>query len=49
MMIEGELEDIGVACKCSFASQILEVEFEEGMTQDLDIQKAVEKAGYKIS
>lgn len=48
MMIEGELEDIGVTAKCSFAAQIVEVEFDNQKISDGDIAKAIQKAGYKI-
>lgn len=49
MMVEGELEDIGVVAKCSFASQTVEVQFDDQKITDKDIKKAVEKAGYVLN
>lgn len=49
MMIEGELEDIGVLAKCSFAAQIVDVEYEDGKISEDDIKRAILKAGYRIA
>lgn len=46
LLIEGELEDIGVKCKCSYAKQILEV---NGKHDEEKIKEAVKKAGYKLA
>jgi copper chaperone CopZ len=46
MMIEGELLDAGIKCKCSFAKQEMEVE------EDTDEKKVIEiitPLGYKLS
>lgn len=48
MLIEGELEDIGASAKCSFASEVLEIEYEIEKINEEDIKKAVQKAGYKV-
>lgn len=48
MLIEGELEDIGVSAKCSYAAQLLEVEIEPTQVSEDTIKEAVHKAGYKL-
>jgi copper chaperone CopZ len=48
MLIEGELEDIGVVAKVNYAKQELEVEFDEKKIEEERIKKAVKKAGYEI-
>ena len=48
MLIEGELEDIGVTARASYAKGLVEVEFDEGVTNNEDITKAVSRAGYSI-
>lgn len=49
MMIEGELEDIGVTAKCNFAKQVVEVEFDPTKVSEKEINLAVKRAGYEIS
>lgn len=49
MMIEGELEDIGVNAKCSYALQTVEVEFDDKKITTKDIENAVKKAGYRLN
>lgn len=48
MMIEGELEDIGVSAKCSFAAQTVEVKFDNKKVTESEIKKAIKKAGYLL-
>lgn len=48
MLIEGELEDAGIAATCSYAKQIVEVEGEESHGLDVIVKQAIEKAGYTI-
>ncbi len=48
MLIEGELEDIGVQAACSWAKQVVHVEYEEGSLEDRDIKDAVVRAGYSV-
>jgi Cu+-exporting ATPase len=49
MMIEGELEDIGVNAKCSYALQTVEVQFDDKKITAKDIENAVKKAGYRLN
>lgn len=49
MMIESDLEDIGVQATCSYAKQTLEVEFDPNKTKEESIVKTVADAGYKIT
>jgi len=49
MLIEGELEDIGLKASCHYATQTLDVEYDPAKTGDTDITKAVEKAGYRVN
>ena len=46
LLIEAELEDAGIKCKCSYAKQILEVEGDHDQTK---IKEAVQKAGYELA
>jgi copper chaperone CopZ len=44
-MLECDLEDVGIKCKCSYSNETLEVE----ETHDFDkIKGIVEKSGYSI-
>lgn len=47
MVIESDLEDIGIQAKCSYAKQTVEVS--EGETsREKEIRDVVKKAGYTI-
>lgn len=48
LVIEGELEDIGVQASCDFAKEILEVEYNEEIISEEAISRAVVSAGYTI-
>lgn len=47
MIIESDLEDAGIAARCSYAKESLEVE-NDGSVKDGVIREVIEKAGYKI-
>ncbi len=49
MTIEWDLEDHGIKAKCSYANQVVEVEYEPEKISDQDIKQIVAKSGYKIS
>lgn len=46
LLIEGELEDIGINARCSYQKQTLEVENEH---DEEEVKKAVQKAGYELA
>lgn len=46
MVIESDLEDIGVKATCSYAKQSLDVEFDETKVSDEQIHEVVKKSGY---
>ncbi len=46
MMIESDLEDVGIKAKCNYAKETLEVE--GANINEKVINDVVEKAGYKI-
>ncbi|OGG10032.1 hypothetical protein A2154_04330 [Candidatus Gottesmanbacteria bacterium RBG_16_43_7] len=48
MLIEGELEDIGVKSRANYQKQIVEVEIEDERVTDEDIRQAVKRAGYEV-
>ncbi len=48
MVIEGELEDIGVTAKCSYAKELLEVEFDERKIPEKKIKEIVKNVGYEL-
>lgn len=47
MLIEGELEDMGVAAKANYAKQMVKVAFDEKKISIRTIISAVEKLGYR--
>jgi len=49
MMIESDLEDAGVKAKCSFAKEVLEVEFDPKKVSEEKIKETVKSSGYLIS
>ena len=49
MLIEGELEDIGVNAKCSYAKSSVDMEFDEKKISENDIEIAIKKAGYTLA
>lgn len=48
MLIEGDLEDVGVNARCSWAKQTLDVEFDPQKTSEETIKSVVAKAGYSV-
>ncbi len=47
MLIESELEDAGISCKCSYAKQTLEIK--NAVNQDPDkISKIINSLGYNM-
>lgn len=48
MLIEGELEDIGVKAHCSYATEQVEVEYDDANISAEDVVAAVKKAGYSV-
>ena len=46
MVIESDLEDIGVKANCSYAKQTLEVEYDESKITEETIHESVKKSGY---
>jgi len=48
MVIEGELEDIGVAAACDYVKQEVVVEFDPEAVKDEEIVKTIERQGYKV-
>lgn len=47
MLIEGELEDIGVKAKCNFARQTLEID-DDGKIKEDNLRKLVKALGYEL-
>jgi len=48
MVIESDLEDVGVKSKCSYAKQTLEAEFDEKKVSEKKIADVVNNAGYSL-
>ncbi len=46
MVIESDLEDIGVKATCSYAKQTLDVEYDESKIAEETIRESVKKSGY---
>lgn len=49
VLIEGELEDIGVQAKASYAKQTVDVTYDSKKTKEEAIIKAIEKLGYQVT
>lgn len=48
LMIESDLEDLGVKAKCSFSKEELEAEFDPEKIKEEKIKEIVEKTGYEL-
>lgn len=48
MVIESDLLDAGVKAKCSYAREVLEVEFDEVLLTEGTIEEIVKKSGYTL-
>lgn len=49
MVIEGELEDVGVKARCNYVKQTLEVEFDPKKVSERGIKDTVSRAGYQLA
>lgn len=49
MVIESDLEDAGVKASCSYARQVLEVEYDENKLSEDTIKQVVQASGYEIT
>lgn len=49
LLIESDLEDIGVKASCNYAKESLEVEFDEKKVSVEKIVKTVQSCGYDIA
>lgn len=48
MLIEGELEDIGVKAACHWAKQVVDVEYDSERVSQEQIKRAIAQAGYTV-
>jgi copper chaperone CopZ len=48
LLIESDLEDLGVKAFCNYARATLEVEYDESKTSEEAIIKTVRRSGYKV-
>lgn len=48
MVIEGELEDRGIAARCSYTREMVDVEYDEKKISDGDIKEIIVKSGYRV-
>jgi copper chaperone CopZ len=49
MVIESDLEDVGIKAKCSFAKCTLEVEYNQSKIPESKIKEIVKTSGYILS
>ena len=49
MLIESDLEDVGVKASCSYAKETLEVEFDEAKVNEEKLKDLVKSSGYQLS
>lgn len=48
LLIESDLEDAGIKSSCRYATQMLDVEFDEHQTSEQHIKEIVKKSGYTL-
>ena len=48
LVIESDLEDAGVKASCSYAKQMLEIEFDEQTLGEDNIKEIIKQSGYSI-
>lgn len=48
LVIEGELDDIGVLAKAHYAQQLVEVQFDPAKVSEKQIISTIEKQGYVV-
>lgn len=48
LMIESDLEDVGIKAKCSFAKEELELEFNPEEVNEDKIKEIVKNTGYEL-
>jgi copper chaperone CopZ len=48
MLIEGELEDMGVQAKANYAKQLVEVTYDPKKIKEESIVGAIQKLGYQV-
>jgi len=49
LLIEGELEDIGVAAKANYAKQLVDCTYDEKKVDVKKIREVIEKLGYRVA
>lgn len=49
MVIESDLEDIGVRAACSYAKGVLNVEYDERAVNEKKVHEVVAASGYSLS
>lgn len=48
LLIESDLEDVGVKASCSYVKETLEVEYDEKKVMEVTILKTVRASGYEV-
>ena len=48
MIIESDLEDVGVKATCSYAKEMLDVEFDEKILSEQKIKDIIKNSGYDL-
>ncbi len=48
MLIEGDLEDLGVEAAVNYHSQTMKVTFDEGKVSEQEVVETVKKLGYGV-
>ncbi len=49
MLIESDLEDVGVKASCNYAREILEVEYDEQKVSEDKLKEVVKSSGYDLT
>lgn len=49
MLVESDLEDVGIKASCSYAKETLEVEFDEAKISEDKLKEVVKSSGYGLA
>ena len=49
LIIESDLEDVGIKASCNYARATLDVEYDESLVSDDKIREVVRASGYELS
>lgn len=48
-LLEMDLQDAGISCKCSYAKETLEIEYINSEQEEIKVIEIIKKTGYNLS